>query len=237
MTMYDLEPTMNGYGSMHMLTKFSEIFVNRCGHYEKPVMDIGCAYGVAVIPALKNDATVIAIDLDERHLNILVQRTPKNLLKKLICVKGKFPNKFEFLESSISCVHLSLVLSFLNGKEVTLGLKKIYKWLHPLGEIFIINHSPFIKMIENYLPMYEEKKERGDLWPGFIEDITEKSSKNKYINNIPKSVHQFDIDTLIRELEYNNFSIEAAEYFTVPYLPCEYKLNGKELLGIIAKKI
>jgi hypothetical protein len=96
-----------------------------CSQYSSPVIDIGCAYGVAVIPALKRNATVIANDIDERHLNILHQRVPNELLKRLICLTNRFPNELNFLGGSLSCAHLSLVLSFLNGAEVRGRIKKM----------------------------------------------------------------------------------------------------------------
>lgn len=231
-----MEPTMNGYGSMHNLTKFSKIFIDRCSKYKKPVIDIGCAYGVASIPALENGITVIANDIDDRHLDILAQRTPENLLKNLVCLKANFPHELNFHQSSLSSVHLSFVLSFLNGEEVRLGFSKIYKWLDSEGEIFIINYTPFMKMIEGFLSVYETKKIMGDEWPGYIEDLSKMIEENNYSKNLPNKIHHFDVDTLERELKKHGFVIELAEYFTLDYLPKEYKLNGKELVGVIAKK-
>ena len=49
---------------------------------KKPILDIGAAYGVNTIPALKNGATVIANDLEQSHLDILVVNTPKKYRKK-----------------------------------------------------------------------------------------------------------------------------------------------------------
>lgn len=231
-----VEPTLNGYGSMHLLNKFSKIFIDRCSNYKKPVIDIGCGFGAATIPALKNGITVIANDIDSRHLNILVDRTTSDSLKNLVCLNARFPNELDFHPSSISSVHLSFVLSFLNGTEVSLGFKKIHDWLISNGEIFIINYTPFVKLFEKFLSIYETKKKMAHPWPGYIEDITKIIDDNDYSRNLPKSLHQFDIETLERELKKAGFVIEKAEYFTLENLPPVYKLYGKELVGIIARK-
>lgn len=232
-----LEPTLNQRGSMHELTKYSKIFIEQCKHYKKPVVDVGCAYGVSVIPALKNGATVVANDIDATHLDILIERTPQIYLKNLICLNAHFPHELNFHKNSISCVHLSLILSFLNGQEIRIGLKKINEWLHNDGELIIINYTPFIKLFEKFLPQYELNKKNRYAWPGYIADITKYISENQYCKNLPKSIQHFDIETLTNELIQHGFSIKKAEYYTNKNLPQCYKLNGREFVGIIAKKI
>ncbi len=56
----------------------SEEFIKYAGETEGIVLDIGAAYGVSTIPALQTGATVIANDLDGRHLQILEQNTPSS---------------------------------------------------------------------------------------------------------------------------------------------------------------
>ena len=231
-----LEKTMNGFGSMHDLTKLSKVFIEKCKNYKNPVIDVGCAYGAVVIPALEQGATVIANDMDLRHLDILQKRTPKEYLDKLNCVKGQFPDDLNFSENSLDAAHISFVLSFLNGEKVEVGLKKIYKWLNHKGELFIVNHTPFVKMIDDFLPIYESRKKQGVKWAGYIENAEMYIKKNMYSKNIPNQLHQFDIEILSEVLQEIGFVIKEAYYFTLPGIPEEYKLDGRECVGIIAEK-
>lgn len=67
-----LVPTLNHRGFMpETLDRFSVAFVHDAGSSSAPVLDIGCAYGVASRAALDQGATVHACDMDAGHVAIL----------------------------------------------------------------------------------------------------------------------------------------------------------------------
>jgi len=63
--------TMNCRGYMHPLSAIGEKFSTHAGTLKDPVIDMGCAYGVASIAALtKGAGKVIACDIEQQHLNL-----------------------------------------------------------------------------------------------------------------------------------------------------------------------
>ena len=125
-----LIPTLNSYG--YMLEKpdvISQEFIQYVGSIKGLALDIGSAYGVSVISALQNGATVIANDLDERHLQILVQNTPCQLKQNLTILQGKFPSEVNIQAGSLDGVLSSGVLHYLTGEELEIAFQKIFNIL------------------------------------------------------------------------------------------------------------
>ena len=49
----NMRPTMNGTGFMfEVLDEFADDFIQYAGSIDAPVLEVGCAYGVASLPAL-----------------------------------------------------------------------------------------------------------------------------------------------------------------------------------------
>ena len=79
-----LVPTLNHRGFMSdTMNYFSAQFAEYAGKIDTEVLDIGCAYGIASQAALENGARVLACDMDERHLQILLRETPQELHDRL----------------------------------------------------------------------------------------------------------------------------------------------------------
>jgi 2-polyprenyl-3-methyl-5-hydroxy-6-metoxy-1,4-benzoquinol methylase len=85
--------TINNMGFMTTyLDEFSQQFVDSSANCDGPVLDIGCAYGNASLPALKLGARVIANDVDPRHLEIVSQKSIElGLRERLTLAPGRFP--------------------------------------------------------------------------------------------------------------------------------------------------
>ena len=67
-----LIPTMNDTGFMfEVLDDYALDFIRYSGECDSEVLELGCAYGVATIPALEAGAKVRACDIDQRQLDIL----------------------------------------------------------------------------------------------------------------------------------------------------------------------
>lgn len=123
--------TLNQTGFMKTeLDIFTEEFIKYSSNSTRyPVLEIGAAYGAATLPALRNNARVIANDIDEKHLAILYSKVYKNDLNKLYLKPGCFPDQLDFPENSLNAVLICRVAHFLKGAEIEEGFKKIYKWL------------------------------------------------------------------------------------------------------------
>ena len=65
-----MQPTMNQTGFMfEILDEYADDFIQFAGQTDQPVLDLGCAYGVATIAALKAGGRVTACDLEQQHLD------------------------------------------------------------------------------------------------------------------------------------------------------------------------
>ena len=65
--------TLNNMGAMcNKFDSLNSSFIEYAIKGNRKTMDVGCAYGNTVIKILDHGGDIIAIDLDERHLKILV---------------------------------------------------------------------------------------------------------------------------------------------------------------------
>lgn len=231
-----LIPTLNKMGyMMENDDVFRKSFFNFCKKTPGPVLDIGAAYGLCSLKALKRGAKVIANDIDIRHLKILKKNIPKNMTHRLKLLHGKFPDEINFPKDHLGGVLASQIFHFLNGEEIINSAEKIFKWLKPKGKIFIIASSPYIKLTKKYITIYEKRKALGEKWPGFIENFS-KYSHNSKLKNLPKFVHLLDIKTLEEVFKQTGFIIEKAINFSRPDFSDDFKLNGNENVGLIGIK-
>jgi predicted SAM-dependent methyltransferase len=136
-------------------------------------------------------------------------------------------------------VLISHLLQYLSGNQMTEAFVKIYQWLKPGGKLFIVTYSPYHKTLQDYIPHYEEKVKMGVRWPGYISDKRAYNTAPKQIKeNMPENIHLFNVDVLTRELKACGFIIEKAEMFggEAAGVPKLFVLNGKQMVGVVAKK-
>ena len=108
---------------------FNQAFIDFATIVEAPVLEIGCAYGVATIPALEKGASVIANDLDERHLTLLKSYAPPSSLERLQLKPGRMPEDLDFPQESLGAVLASRVLNFVHPTKLEQSFHLIFKWL------------------------------------------------------------------------------------------------------------
>ena len=75
----------------------SKAFIEYAKIAKKPLLDIGCAYGAVVIPAILNGANVIGCDLDTEHLKILQDSLPQKYHHLLRTTTDAFPHNLNFV--------------------------------------------------------------------------------------------------------------------------------------------
>jgi hypothetical protein len=67
-------------------------FIEFASKSKYPSLDVGAAYGITVAPTLQRGGTIIANDIDERHLLLLRESIPPELRPRLILNKRRFPD-------------------------------------------------------------------------------------------------------------------------------------------------
>ena len=226
-------PTLNKQGWMlTILDSYTQAFVDFSAGCSLPVIDIGAAYGVASIPALEKGAQVIAIDIDERHLEILRGNAPKNA--NLITKCAEVPEGLDFEDGSIGAVLAARVLHFLEPPRFQEALAKIHRWLAPGGKLFLTAESPYLGIFSAFTPIYEERRAAGDLWAGLMTEPERYAPLRS--PQLPSFVLLLDPDVLRREAVRASFKVERCDFIPRPdYLP-ESRRDGRESVGLIAVK-
>ena len=228
-----LIPCLNGRGFMEQdLNNISKSFVEESSTLEGLSLDVGCAYGIASIAALKKGSKVLASDMDQAHLDILLQETPDELKDNLTTRVGTLPN-IDFKNESFTTIHCSRCLHFLTPNELIDTLKNMYNWLQPGGRVYLITDTCYSGPWKNYLPEFEKKLEAGDPFPGFIDNVLDCLPIPRLPKGMTPHMNCLDPDTLSRECKSAGFEIITSKYFGPSRASSDY---GKDHAGIIAIK-
>lgn len=229
---FDYVPTLNEMGYMTTyIDEYATSFIEYAKGSSAPVVDLGVAYGVTTMQLLKVGATVIANDLDERHLHALMKKLSAEENSRLKLLPGKLPEVYKLEDSSVAGVLALRCFHFLTPEEVDVLLTKIHRSLKPGGKFVITTETPYVRSLVNFAPTFQQRRIKKELWPGVIEDF------KKYGRpNAPEYINLFDEEVLTRELKKHHFEIEKISYISRYYFPKEVKLDGKESIGAIAVK-
>ncbi|WP_139488133.1 non-ribosomal peptide synthetase [Brevibacillus dissolubilis] len=231
-------PTLNRTGVMcEYLIPYSSDFAEYAGICGGEVLDLGCAYGVATIAALEKGARVFAMDLEQKHLDILEQRIDEKFRERLSLKQGKLPD-VDFEDGRFNAIHASRVIHFLSPEEVRLTLSKMYRWLKPGGKIFLSTDSPYFGYWQSKAPEYEERKRKGDPWPCFIENVYEHFDPADVVGG-PSLINALDPEVFERECLAAGFMVEKCGFFSsvgVDRRAQHAPEEGMEHVGIIAQK-
>ncbi|WP_029057614.1 class I SAM-dependent methyltransferase [Stappia stellulata] len=219
-------------------TRLNEInrrFADLAGSAARPVLDLGCAFGVAAHAALASGATVHANDIDPAHLEATARDAPPGTSDRLHLAPGAFPAELDFAPESLSLVHASNLLNFLSGAEIEAGFAKIAAWLEPGGRFLSISGSPYAANIRAFGPVYEANRAAGLAWPGECHDLPAVSD-DPTISELPAFLHLVDPDVLSRAARAAGLEVEEARFFHRAGTPDYIALDGRENVVFVARK-
>ena len=194
----------------HITQEFIEFAANT----SLPVLDGGAAYGVATIPALKKGATVIANDIDPKHLILIAQNTALTEKEKerLFLNEDALPNKTNFPKRSLGAILLCRVAHFFTPEEMQSMFEKAKRWLAPNGRLYIVTMTPYHYALEGFASIYEKRWREGQAWPGVITTMT-KDYAVEHAGNIPKYLHVIDPRLMVQLASDYGFLVKKLELF------------------------
>ena len=205
-------PTLNDTGFMtEVMDEYSQAFVDYAAGCEGPVLDMGCAYGVATLPALAAGATVTACDMDQGHLDILESHAPEKDKPRLTCLTGVLP-EVDFPENTFDALLAARVLHFLNGPDINASVRKMASWLKPGGKAFLITDTVYTGFWKQHASKYEEAKAAGHPWPGEIQDAHLYLPEPARATTQIRYMNLLDPDVIRRVCEQAGLIVEAADY-------------------------
>ena len=204
-------PTLNRTGVViETLTHCSKSFAEYAGQCEGEVLDIGCAYGVATVAALEQGARVLAVDMEQQHLDILKDRIRDEARPLLSLQRGVLPD-INFEEERFAAIHASRVIHFLKPDDVQKTIQKMYQWLQPGGKLFLVADSPYLGYWKSKSSEYEARKAAGDSWPGYIDNVGNYFDVRD-VDGAPSLINPLDPDILRRECEAVGFDVEEVGF-------------------------
>jgi SAM-dependent methyltransferase len=195
------------------------------------VLDIGCAYGVATLAALERGGRVVACDMEPRHLDILVARTPERFRDRLRTAIGTLP-EVDFPPDSFAAVLAARVLHFLDGAQIEASIARMYRWLRPGGHLYLVADTPYTGPWYVHAERYERRKVQGDPWPGFCDDYAALLPAGTNPAGHPDFINPLDPDILTRVCGDAGFDIISAEFLS----SSTPRARGNEHAGVIAAK-
>lgn len=228
-------PTLNGMGFMTTsLDPISKKFIQLSAKAQESILDIGAAYGVAVLAALQAGATVYANDIDQRHLIILQRETPIALKQNLHLYPGEFPKDLHFTENSLSGVIMANLCHFFTGPQLEEAVKIIHSWLKDGGRMCIVSATVYVSPFKTLIAEYEQRQVQEERWPGYFDNIHTVCPDLK--DKLPSMMHFLDLEVLSRVCRDYHFQVEEARLSPRPDIPQWVQLDGRESAGIIAIK-
>lgn len=232
------KPTLNKMGWMHphvdpIVEELLEYATENLG---LRVLEVGAAYGYASKALLEKGAEVWVNDLDPRHLaNFKEQlQTPEDQARAHI-VAGDFSQHLGLPPESFDSILAVRVLHFFEPAKLEASAVLMSQLLKKGGSVFIVAETPYLSHYADFIPQYELRKKQGDLYPGFIEDVTGYSPRTESF--LPPIRHFLDPDVLTRVFTAVGFEVEKAIFLDRPDYPETMRRDGRESVGFIARKI
>ncbi|MDG1462600.1 MAG: class I SAM-dependent methyltransferase [Gammaproteobacteria bacterium] len=231
-----LVPTMNDTGFMfEVLDDYAKDFIQYSASIKDTVLELGCAYGIATIAALEAGATVHACDIDQRHLDILISRTPEVLCNKLSTSIQKLPDA-SLAENYYGAILCSRVFHFLTGDEIDESLANMYRWLKPGGKLYLIADTPF-GIWRKFIPVWEANHARNERWPGYMEPLIDfLPYQSNGASMGPPFMNLMSPELLSRACEEAGFKKLRADWISREDFHGSGKMDGRENCGIVAIK-
>ena len=224
-------PTLNNKGFMSTsLDPVSAAFVIFAGQSEGLCLDLGCAYGIATLAALENGAHVVACDMALGHVQVLRDKAAPEQHPRLRTVVGEMP-QIDFTPGSFTAILCSRALHFLTGPDVQDTVQKMAAWLAPNGKVFLIADTPYTGFWAAGAEDYERRKAAGEVWPGFIPDVTVFLPEEARSKDNMRHLNPMDPDVLARVCRDAGLTVEHADFSGRPGQP-----NARTHAGVIASK-
>ena len=217
---------------------------------EHPLLDIGCAYGINTMEALKFGIPTVALDTHQTHLDVVREVADECAYKTLTCLLGSLPYDIPVPDESLSGILVSEVLHFLTGEEITLSLNCLFGKLKKGGTIALSTASIYslCGIDDAFVEKFFEEKGKGVKWPGQYEDF-DRTAAPKFAKAAKKRGYDFYdkaaittfgnlcvLSQITDELEKAGFEIILAKEAEHPGYPAGVHLTPKGNIQVVARK-
>lgn len=230
-------PTLNGTGFMfEVLDGYAEEWIHYAGRIADPVLDVGCAYGVATLEALEAGARVVACDMEPRHLSILAAQATPSLRSRLTCIAATLPEA-DFGSERFGAILCSRVLHFLAGDDIDAAVASMARALKPGGRLYLVADTPY-GIWRHFIPAFEAARRAGERWPGMmvgLQHYLPTPGIHRYIDR-PAFMNLLDPELLARICADAGLRVRRASFINRTDFRGLGALDGRENAGVLAIK-
>jgi SAM-dependent methyltransferase len=256
-----VERTLNKKGFMFVKPNIAaKYWLASLANSNAPLLDLGAAFGVHTVHAIKAGRDVFAVDSDSQHLEILQERVTALLPTdgkphgKLIGSKEAIlPKAALFGNASAAGILFSEVAHFMSPSELQGFMWDAIRWLQPGGRLVLTSAS--VHMVgecikagmarrsggteeEMYAMLASDIPDREvvDAAPGYLEMTPE----SKYAEIGPPLFYLTSVRELAALGRAAGFEVEHAEYISPRKYPIfdldSVSKNGGEATLLVARK-
>jgi SAM-dependent methyltransferase len=187
--------TQNHMGFAHLTPlKATKEFYHQAKIHPGRYADIGSAYGTDAIHVLKTGAHVVAIDLDQQHLDMMKEQLTVEEHHRLETRCQRFPEEVNLEPETFEGVLLSRILIFLTSASLIQALTKVYHALKPGGKVYVITASPFSDKWNAIQQPFEQHQKLVSNQPFFISNLWELLPQTRSF--LPECIQLFDTNIL-----------------------------------------
>ncbi|KAK3087122.1 hypothetical protein FSP39_002016 [Pinctada imbricata] len=211
---------------------------------QHPLLDIGCAYGINTYKALELGIPTVSMDLEKKHLDILLQNMDKEYRHLSTCVIGELPYSIPFSDNYFSGILCAEVIHFLDGKSIETSIDLIYRKLVPNGKfVMTMASDKLLEYIDKDMhTKFQDDLENGIKWPGEMpmdaeftkkfQNIIENDGIRSEIDHIfGNLLHFCSVEQITEVLQHRGFGILHANVGEHP------GYEDPEGLGTVPKRI
>lgn len=251
----DMVPTNNSKGYMFLqVDSYVQDWLSSLPESDKPLLDMGCAYGVHTLFALRHGRDVIAVDMEHTHLSALRDNVAKETndagergmasFGRLVDTQiARLPNSGLFEGESVSGALLSEVMHFFQPGEPLQLFVDVYRWLVPGGHfvISVASASDIPQMLEAGLTF--QGGSSAEELNAFISQASDEELVRAAPTygtfpsnlNVGEWLYYFTLQELAALARISGFNIKKLEYFS-PQKYLVLILNRDEAALLVAQK-
>lgn len=221
-----------GYITTH-IDPIIKLFIEEASVTKGAVLELGAGYGLPSLEAIARGARNVTInDLDPGHLDYA--RLHAKHPERLRVVAGSVPDGIALPSNTYDIILASRFLHFFDGPTIDRTAQKISEWLKPGGRVLIVCDTMYVRQFAGFSSEYDIRKKRGEQWPGYFCDIGRIHLERE--GDLPPCFHYFEPETLTAPFVRAGLQLMHMSLFERPEYPEEKRLDGRDAIGIVARK-
>lgn len=222
-------PALNGMGYIFWtLCPVGEAFIENEAKWDKNLLEIGPGFGSAMIAALEQGVGgYTALELSKEHIDVIMDRVRghfknklEQVIEKLTLLQGAAPKDLPDVHEHYDAILVDKCIHYFSPSEMQAFVTWVTRALKKGGRLYVTAVSAYSIVYRKVLPLYLERKARGEFLPGRFEGLMdyfeEAALKNYPEFHLPEEVTLFSTDDLRELFTTDNLTVEQTFSISIP---------------------